>query len=62
MPPFLIERFYRSFQRGTADGRTRLSGIMEKGRTALNDTFFTTALWQRVGKNDQLRPESGFGR
>jgi hypothetical protein len=35
----LIERFYRPFKRGTADGVTRLSGMMEKGRTALDGTF-----------------------
>lgn len=47
MPTGVIRRFYRPFQHGTADGGTQLSGIMEKGKTALNGTFFTTALWQR---------------
>ena len=38
-PTGLIEWFYRPFQRGAADGVTRLSEMMGMGRTALDGTF-----------------------
>jgi len=55
MPTGLIEWFYRPFKHGTPDGGTRLSGIIGRGRTALDGTFLRRQCGTEVLRNDQLR-------